>query len=57
MYCELIPAPVIILIDLLLSLSLDYHSLMYSIHDPNRCLDLRRFQMARSQLPRPMPHS
>jgi len=33
MYCELISAPVILLINLLLSLSLDYHSLMYSTHN------------------------
>ena len=42
MYCELIFAPVILLINLLLSLSLDYHSLIYSMHNSNGYLDFRR---------------
>ena len=30
---------------------------MYSMHDPNRCLDLQGCQITRSQLPHPMSHS
>ena len=35
MYCELIFALVVLLIDIPLSLSLGYQSQMYSMHDPN----------------------
>jgi hypothetical protein len=42
--CELISAPEILLIKIPLSLSLDYHSHVYSMHDPNRYVDLRRCQ-------------
>ncbi len=36
MCCELISALVVLLINIPLSLSVDYHSQMYSMHDPNR---------------------
>ena len=39
MYCELISALVVLLINIPLSLSVDYHSHMYSMHDPNRYVD------------------
>ena len=36
MNCELIFALLVLLIDMPLSLSLDYHSQVYSMHDQNR---------------------
>jgi hypothetical protein len=36
MYCELIVALVVLLIDIPLSLSLGYHSQVYSMNDLNR---------------------
>ena len=40
MYCELISAVVILVINLPLSLSLDYHAQIYSMRDPNQCMEL-----------------
>ena len=42
MCCELISALVVLLISIPLSLSVDCHSQMHSMHDPNRCMELRR---------------
>jgi hypothetical protein len=42
MCCELISALVVLLIIIPSSLSVDYHSQMYSMHDPNRCMELRQ---------------
>ena len=56
MYCELISAVVILVINIPLSVSLDYHFLVYSMHDPNQCVELRRCQETHNQLPHPMSH-
>ena len=39
MYCKLISGLVVLLINMPLSLNVDYHFHMYSMHDPNRYVD------------------
>ena len=56
MYYELISAVVILVINIPLSVSLDYHFLVYSMHDPNQCVELRRCQETHNQLPHSMSH-
>ena len=56
-HCELFLLLRFYLINIPLSLSLAYHSRVYSVHDPNRYVCLRRCQKTRSQLPHQMPHS
>jgi hypothetical protein len=57
MYCELISTIVILVINIPLSLSLDYHFHVCSMHEPNQCVELRRCQETHNQLPHPMSHS
>ena len=57
MYCKLNSTGGILVINISLLLSLDYHFHMYSMHDPNRWVKTRQRHKTHNQLPHPISHS